>query len=759
MAPTLEDDLIVIEDTPIKRRKLGRGGYELSQEKPVVIEDIDISDNEEELEATLPFTQHRPSQNGFDGASESLAPPAAWGDTYQPWVGDSSLAKPETQFLSTQTQFVTQPTQLLDQSTQHKAEMEPSSRVQVTASSPTRGLEQSSPALSNAAFHRVQGGSLARSMAPAGTAFRLPVGVQRPQKKPVIVDLSDDDGPRYRGNSSSDDELSNTFDIQPSTFEKSGTGAAKKGDTTNGGTNRFKEITAGSFYNPSITSKSQPSSLTGSLYDSRNRGSGNSSVVIGASGSKRHPQTAARQAGPERPKPIDDIQLDDIDDFQLRRKVERIRNTLPSVSILMCKTALIKAKGNEMDAMDTLTSERDELANSIDLTFSDMGEDDGEVTLSSTMPKPAAKRQVKAPARKIQEKWSSTQALPNTSMKPPPTTPEKPKRRKLVQGRQVHSSPVPLTPETVKQSTHEVAKQRHKRQHPSDESEPDSGVATYDSAEEAELEEKVLKFLNTCSVKDLADIASVTEETAETIVSNRGKGFKNIKSVRAISTETSTLAKTGKRSKAKKAIGDKIVSSCLDMWTGYEAVDSLVAQCKELGKPLAEEIRKWGFDIFGAAKNGELDMTNLDYITSPSKIKKADSVRDSGIGTPSSSPTTPGDDTKDEVIKAGSTRSAFVGQPATMGEGVELKDYQLVGLNWLALLWKHKLSCILADEMGLGKTCQVIAFLAYLNERGVPGPHLIVVPGSTLENWLREFKTFCPSLVVEPYFGTALDPL
>lgn len=36
---------------------------------------------------------------------------------------------------------------------------------------------------------------------------------------------------------------------------------------------------------------------------------------------------------------------------------------------------------------------------------------------------------------------------------------------------------------------------------------------------------------------------------------------------------------------------------------------------------------------------------------------------------------------------------------------------------------------------------------------GEKGPHLVVVPASTLENWLREFKNFCPDLVVEPYYG------
>ena len=41
---------------------------------------------------------------------------------------------------------------------------------------------------------------------------------------------------------------------------------------------------------------------------------------------------------------------------------------------------------------------------------------------------------------------------------------------------------------------------------------------------------------------------------------------------------------------------------------------------------------------------------------------------------------------------------------------------------------------VLADEMGLGKTLQTISFLAYLRDKGVWGPFLVVCPLSTLAN-------------------------
>src|SRR5699024_7916361 len=56
---------------------------------------------------------------------------------------------------------------------------------------------------------------------------------------------------------------------------------------------------------------------------------------------------------------------------------------------------------------------------------------------------------------------------------------------------------------------------------------------------------------------------------------------------------------------------------------------------------------------------------------------------------------------------------------------------------------------ILADEMGLGKTLQTISFLGYLRYVcDIPGPHLVAVPKSTLDNWKREFEKWTPDVKV-----------
>ncbi|KAF8522793.1 SNF2 family N-terminal domain-containing protein [Hysterangium stoloniferum] len=81
--------------------------------------------------------------------------------------------------------------------------------------------------------------------------------------------------------------------------------------------------------------------------------------------------------------------------------------------------------------------------------------------------------------------------------------------------------------------------------------------------------------------------------------------------------------------------------------------------------------------------------------------------------------------------------------------------HTIQGLNWMVSLHHNGLNGILADEMGLGKTLQTVSFLAYLKHyRDMPGPHLIVVPKSTLQNWAREFAKWAPDFDVVVLTGT-----
>ncbi|KAL0979957.1 hypothetical protein UPYG_G00192090 [Umbra pygmaea] len=84
-----------------------------------------------------------------------------------------------------------------------------------------------------------------------------------------------------------------------------------------------------------------------------------------------------------------------------------------------------------------------------------------------------------------------------------------------------------------------------------------------------------------------------------------------------------------------------------------------------------------------------------------------------------------------------------------------LKHYQVQGLEWMVSLYNNNLNGILADEMGLGKTIQTIALITYLMEhKRLNGPYLIIVPLSTLSNWVYELDKWSPSVVKIAYKGT-----
>ena len=94
-------------------------------------------------------------------------------------------------------------------------------------------------------------------------------------------------------------------------------------------------------------------------------------------------------------------------------------------------------------------------------------------------------------------------------------------------------------------------------------------------------------------------------------------------------------------------------------------------------------------------------------------------------------------------------------QPEYVGNDVlQLRDFQLTGINWMAFLWSRHESGILADEMGLGKTVQTVAFLTWLiYSRKQNGPHLVVVPLSTIAAWQETFDDWAPDVNYIVYLG------
>ncbi|KAJ4002497.1 SHREC complex subunit Mit1 [Lentinula boryana] len=107
---------------------------------------------------------------------------------------------------------------------------------------------------------------------------------------------------------------------------------------------------------------------------------------------------------------------------------------------------------------------------------------------------------------------------------------------------------------------------------------------------------------------------------------------------------------------------------------------------------------------------------------------------------------------KDQFRKTMALKSA---DELDLGQKPDLRlmPFQVEGFNWLCDNWWNQQSCILADEMGLGKTVQITSFIGYIMKSFHAMPALIVVPNSTITNWVREFERWAPNLRVVPFYG------
>ncbi|KAL1974496.1 hypothetical protein VTN31DRAFT_4700 [Thermomyces dupontii] len=626
----------------------------------------------------------------------------------------ATVLVPHEKTTSTQTQvqatpltqrYTTQPTQILDQPQNNNNNG--GSVVQVAASSPI--VPSSSPVRRQQQQQSKKpsgGGILSKLMAPPGTQFRPPQA--RPIKRASIEDEDEDDeeeeeGPLYRGGSSDDDEPNgHSTDIKPATFAKRSPERILESPVKNSTNplNRFKDITSAAVYNPAQNPAKRSSD-----------GAADRSALA-----KKPRQDTSSRA---RPVNVKITSLDDIDDPNTRKKVQGISAVFPNKSIQSILNALIQHEGNRSSTVsylgrmqDAESSSEDELARP---------------TKRPVAAVPAAKQQIKA-RETIFDKFSNIQRTQERAS----SEDSKPKRR-LIRGTKKQLSPPPSSSTSRSATPRGRLVKKPQRRILSSDDEDDSAVESEpragDTSGPKDVESQVLQFINRCSAAELADLAATSEQSAATIIAHRP--FSSMDAVREVMGEEAPTTKNGRRARVKP-IGDKIADKCIEMWRGYEAVDALVVRCEELGKPLAEEMKKWGVDIFGK-KEAEFELVSLDH--------------DSGVGTPAT------DDDGDAVGRAGGRKPKFISQPSIMNNTLTMKNYQIVGINWLSLMFDKGLSCILADDMGLGKTCQVIAFLAHLYEIGVKGPHLVIVPSSTLENWLREFQKFCPTLEVMPYYA------
>lgn len=776
----------ITDGTPAKRRKLN----ENNNGKPW----DGNEDGGEELTAddfhtaaTLPLPQQRKELN------------------YTPTQFHSDLSASSVNRPSSHSSFTTQPTQPVRDATQPTQPLQAEVQVQCSSpaapsSSPQRPAPQ--PIRNPLTFPQGgrPGGLLASAMAPPGTAFRRPVNAAE-QSRTDPADDSDDDPP-VRHEPASQPSQQFHSGLKATDFKRAGARLPSSPSQAQ----RIQESPRANSSASSVLNSNQTTPFMSMLNSFthkpathapptplgyQQRPAYDSASAYGSSGRLPRPQQMPRQmyappacpmqpnypgqqfqpqhhaarampgAAPMAPmyhQPLYRSALE-IPDWNLRQKVENMLATLGNnITVMGCLRALEKSRGDQTLAMTWLvdqaersTPSADELGTQSPIQRRGIAQNvsQGYSGQSSHPARPTAKQDIRA-KQTIAEKYrapANRKPLRVIHDDDDSDDEDVVPRGRGGGGKAALSSPPSSPPPQVRVRPGRLAKKRAAIVI-SDDEDDEFGMGRADASDESDAdlqrveapevsedvqemrEERVLKLLNESTVADLAEITAKPLDNIRFVLDHRP--FDDLDEVRAIVQES--LTKAGKKSKKTKALGEQLVEECIEVMSGYDAVDELVVKCEKLSGPLQEALKAWGV---GDVKDGELQIMSLDE------------SHDSGIGTPASSVA------EDAPLNGTKTKrkGKFLAQPENMSKDVTMKDYQLVGLNWLHMLYTKRISCILADDMGLGKTAQIISYLAQLQLEHVDGVHLIIVPGSTLENWLREFEKFAPDMVVRPYYG------
>lgn len=132
----------------------------------------------------------------------------------------------------------------------------------------------------------------------------------------------------------------------------------------------------------------------------------------------------------------------------------------------------------------------------------------------------------------------------------------------------------------------------------------------------------------------------------------------------------------GKKKAGPAGISPRMFSDCVAIYEGYSQVDGVLRNCERIGEELKKAIAAWSGKGKGKAREGSLSSDVQDG-----------SSDDGAISLVSISNT--------------SSSGGFINKASSLlAKGVQLKDYQIIGVNWLRLLHSRRYSCILADEMG-----------------------------------------------------------
>ena len=151
---------------------------------------------------------------------------------------------------------------------------------------------------------------------------------------------------------------------------------------------------------------------------------------------------------------------------------------------------------------------------------------------------------------------------------------------------------------------------------------------------------------------------------------------------------------------------DDIEGDDVDSWRGSKSVSSLKSKakrlfshCESVGRNLRYHLRQWEGESSNSEYHANDDDANDTFCTSLLNISTTS--------------------LNNEDLSSNESNVLGTDYFKNVCPGLVLKAYQVVGVNWLKLLYENKINGVLADDMGLGKTVQSIAFLGWLKSKQV----------------------------------------
>lgn len=203
------------------------------------------------------------------------------------------------------------------------------------------------------------------------------------------------------------------------------------------------------------------------------------------------------------------------------------------------------------------------------------------------------------------------------------------------------------------------------------------------SRQESHHELRVLTFFNTQGAEALQELTGMLFSIHSlSRNSERGIGCTQVQAQAIIDLrefesvdDLNTKLGQGKKKAGPAGLSPRLIDEAVEIFKGYTAVDEILEGCEEIGAKLQSSIATWTTIPF-KGKGKQVDALS-------------ESVEDGALNLR----TIPS-------LKEHRPKGYISEQPASLSDSVKLKDYQLLGLNWLHLLYRSNFSCILADEMG-----------------------------------------------------------